>query len=188
MLSQTVQTWLELTSAAAHRRFLEAHAAWLSPEGEALLVKRLGQAVDVQRAANLRTALALVQDTNLRGGTPEAIGDAAINVLGGFALDLPPWLVEVEGCLAQLAQRAHPRQAASERVSLLRKALTRAQGEPGRLPPVQATLQQELLAALLDVPPTDSTRGWRTSCCSGRSYLKRSVSLYESPAHQHRAG
>src|SRR5205807_4773803 len=99
---------------------LESHCDLLDARNEATLRDRLAQALDGSvQAQRVRDALVLLQDARIRGETVKAIREAYVNMHGGFVLDLPPWLEEVEQQLAELKRKEHPEQTAEARVSLL---------------------------------------------------------------------
>jgi hypothetical protein len=111
-----------------------------------------GQAMDA--VDNLRNQRLLLEDIRARWGdnpsaTP-AIRDGYVNAGGGWRLDLPLWLEEIERQLSALRQAGPAHETAAARIALLRPALERAQRERGLAPEIVAQLTAELWNALND--------------------------------------
>src|SRR5579859_2842534 len=164
--------WLALPASRAQRRFLAAHPELLQPRCVALLDRRIRAASGQEEAQRLRDARSLLQDVLARGGTVEAIREAYVNAHGGFVLDLPAWLEEVESRLSALRSRGQPHETAPARVELLRAALDRASGASAIAPETLAALQYELALAWQEHPPVDPSQAHETA-----------IALYENALH-----
>ncbi|GCE22527.1 hypothetical protein [Dictyobacter kobayashii] len=146
--SLLIQTWLNLLTAREQRRFLEDHCYLLDEHSETILYALLDQAIgDVVQTKRQREALLLWQDARSRGGTAEAVREAFINLHGGFVLDVPPWLEEVDQRLNVLRQARSPEQSAVARAELLQEALQKIQGDTTYPPELQAILRRGLADA-----------------------------------------
>lgn len=91
----------------------------------------------------------LLQDARQRGGTVEAIREAYVNMYGGFALDLPIWLEEIEQQRHFLNQIKRPERTRNAHISLLQSAFALASYAPDLAPEITAELQNEMGLALL---------------------------------------
>src|SRR5689334_14076312 len=89
-----LQAWLAMTGYRNRRRFLEEQLALLEPHIEPLLEALLARRG--QGGHQLHDHLALWREARRRGGSVEAVREAFVDKYGGLALDLPPWLEEVE--------------------------------------------------------------------------------------------
>jgi len=148
-LGPALISWLNAGSAREARRFLEAHSELLRPETDMVfdpLVKQYGGQGDALNSLAIHRAL--LRNVRARGATSEAIRDASVDVQGGLALDVPPWLEEAERQTAALEAQGQTGQPARERAKLWQDALARATQEPGLAPEVVAALQQSLWEAL----------------------------------------
>jgi len=148
-IMEQMLAWLDRPSPREQRHFLETHPDLLSPESDTILQALLAQEADqIKSGQKFRDALFLLQDIRGRGEKGGAIREGYVNLYGGFALDLPPWLEEIEVQLTVLKQAKEPEQTAEERVAMLDKALQRAQKEKDLAPEILATLRYELASAL----------------------------------------
>jgi CHAT domain-containing protein len=166
-LSLQLQTWLDLPTVHEQRLYLEDHGELLHMHSEdilrALLMK---ETVQSEKGRQFHTALLLLQDARERGGTLVAVREAYINVYGGFVLDLPPWLEELEQRLVVLNKKI-PEETAEARVALLQEALEEVQRDRASAPELLATLRRDLASAWLRHPLTDRSQAFETAI---RSY------------------
>lgn len=167
--ARQLQIWLDLPTPQERRRFLEVHCELLNERSEALLHDLCAQEpADVEQAKRRRETLLVLQDARKRGGTVEAVREASINLHGGFVLDLPPWLEEVEQRLTALLQEKNREQTAEERVTLLQEALEKSQEDVSLVSELLITLQRELADAWRKHPRTDRAQA-----------LEMAISLYK---------
>jgi CHAT domain-containing protein len=153
--------WLNILSKREQCRFLTTHLALLDRDNDAILNTLLAQEKKYsQEAQHLRDALYVLQDARQRGGMREAIQETYINMYGGFVLDLPDWLVEVERQHDALSTLEQQHETAGARIKLLRNALEHAQRDTKVAPEVRATLQALLANALRN--DTDKNRRARS--------------------------
>src|SRR5947209_1279296 len=148
--------WLNISAEREQYHFLATHPALLDAHNDAILNTLLAQEMDQpQQAQRFRDALYLLQDARKRGGTATAIQEAYINMYGAFVLDLPAWLTEVKREHDALSKPGRQHHTAVDRMTLLRKALARAQQDPAISPEIRAGLHETLANALRDDPDTD---------------------------------
>ncbi|WP_211326284.1 hypothetical protein [Thermosporothrix hazakensis] len=94
----------------------------------------------------------LLQETRKRGGTIQAIREAYVNLYGGFALDLPPWLESFQIQWEGLQQLHRPERTRRRIISILREALAQAQRECHTDPAIIAELHNQLGQLLVQGP------------------------------------
>lgn len=170
-LTEALLNWLALPTSRAPRRFLAAHPELLQPRSLTLLDEWIRTETRQEEAQRLRDTHSLLQDALARGETMEAICAAYVNVYGGFALDMPTWLEEVESQLNALRSQGQLHETALARVELLRAALDRASSAFDIAPETLAALQYELALAWQEHPPVDPSQAHETA-----------IALYESAA------
>lgn len=154
MMVQAVLKWLDLSTPRKQRRYLERHRELLSSDTDTLLNGLISQkGGQKQRVQRLHETLMLLQDVRKREkegvGTKRAIREACVNAYGGFALDIPPWLEDVEQRLAPLLKEEQQEQSALARIALLQDALIQAKSEAAFAPEVLAAMLLELASAWL---------------------------------------
>jgi tetratricopeptide (TPR) repeat protein len=171
-LAEALMDWLAFPAGREQRRFLAAHPELLQPRCLALLDEWIRAEARQEEAQRLREARSLLQDVLERGGTAETVCEAYVNAYGGFMLDLPAWLEEVEGRLSALRRLGQPHQTAPARVELLRGALDRASGESAMPPELLGALQYELALAWQEQPPTDLSQAYETVIALCESALR----------------
>ncbi|MFL5592411.1 MAG: CHAT domain-containing protein [Ktedonobacteraceae bacterium] len=120
----------------------------LDQERERALRKQAWDAAALVR--DVRAHLRILQDIRARGGGIQAIREGYVNARGGFALDLPRWLQQVEREHARLAQQRRPDQTVESRALLWHKALKRANTRSSLEPEVHAEIWARLWDALSD--------------------------------------
>jgi CHAT domain-containing protein len=153
-LAQALSIWLSLPTIREQRRYLESPGELLNPDSDVvlnnLLAQKTGQREQVQR---IHEALMLLQDVRSHGETgtrmERAIREAYVNAHGGFALDIPPWLEEVEQRLATLLKPIEEQleQTAAAKIMLLQDALNQAKDETALAPEILAEIRRELASA-----------------------------------------
>jgi tetratricopeptide (TPR) repeat protein len=171
-LAETLLDWLALPASREQRRFLAAHPEVLEPRCLAMVDGWIRAETRQKEAQRLRDARSLLQNVRERGGTVEAMCEAYVNVHGGFVLDLPIWLEEVESRLNTLRRLGHPHETAQARVELLRDALNRASSASEIAPETLAALQYELALAWQEHPPTDPLQAHETAIALCESALR----------------
>jgi hypothetical protein len=92
--------------------------------------------LSLENPLNVRPYGELLSEIQQRGASEQAIHDAYINRHGGFALDLPDWLAEMEPRLLE------------EDIPLLRATLARVSSDPAIPLEILAALQSLLGEAL----------------------------------------
>ena len=133
------------------RRFLEANPAILQVEADKELERLISAHADEKPEIKrqMHDHLLLIRDARRRDGSSIAICEAYINVYGGFALDLPPWLADIEQRCSRLDRLRRPERTNRMRISLLRSALACAYQDMNIVPEVIAELQNELAHTLV---------------------------------------
>jgi tetratricopeptide (TPR) repeat protein len=143
-----VVTWLNSSPARQARHFLREHPELLQAETDRVLDALTRQyASQMDAVQRLRLHAELVVDARARGGTIEAIDSAYVNALGGLALDVPPWLEEIE----RQAESAN----AADQVGLWRAAASRVTQEATLAPEIAAAIASQLWEALYFAPGAD---------------------------------
>jgi hypothetical protein len=100
----------------------------------------------MKEVQKLQDHLYLLRDIRERGSTLMAIREGYVNLYGGFALTLPPWLED----LVNLLNIYRSSENAPERVDLLRTAILRASQEKDMEQEIVAELDRLLWHALYD--------------------------------------
>jgi len=176
LISQ-LEEWLEQPTPREQRRYLEKHLGLLDTHSDAFLQAQLTQlTTGSKQAQQRREALMLLQDTRKRGGTVEAIREAYVNIYGGFVLDLPVWLEEVE-CRLNNLLNDNLEQTAEARVALLQEALEQSQGHRDSPPEFLATLRYELARAWQRSPHADAANPFETVLTLCEEVLKFYTSM-----------
>lgn len=145
--------WLGMTTTRAERRFLEQHKEIAQPYTITqlqLLIQEHTENPEI--ASSLNALLDLLQEILQQGGTVQAIRRAYVDKAGGLALDIPPWLEEIETRLQKLAEQSEP---GNMYIEYVREAITLARQDANVAPEVIATLQNELGTDLRNTPPDD---------------------------------
>jgi len=146
MAAIALSTWLSGSTFREHRRFLEARPelpASLSDYLSDLITQHGEISLDAETSkvlAQARECLNLLRDIRARGSDVTAIRQGYINFYGGFALDIPSWLEEVESQVHELEHTDRPDQTAAH-AALLRKAIARAERVADVAPETIATLK-----------------------------------------------
>ncbi len=143
--AETLLIWLSLSISRQQRRFLEEHRELLQQESDALLSKLSTE--NARERKYIHSCRALLSDIRERG-TPKAMQEAYVNANGGFMLNLPMWLEEVEYKHDQLVNQQNTHGNISEDISLLRNALDRTQHDSTVAPEIIAQLWKLLGDAL----------------------------------------
>lgn len=128
-LFQQIVFWLNHTVSEPRqgRCYLEKHRELLEvniDEALEVLIASLWETFEEEQ--QMLSCQALIEDIHRRGGTLTAIREAYVNICGGFALDLPPWMEEVEEKQQQLRRIHRPERTARAQIVLLQGALKRA--------------------------------------------------------------
>ena len=170
--------WMNIPYPQFDRLFLERHPELLTPQCRAFVehisatyaehahaTRRVrGTTPDVEEEIRTtRDHLLLLRDVYQRGGTATAIREAYVNMYGGFSLDVPVWIEEVQQQLGEFASEGFSQGRQTQTSALLRAAIARASTEPDLLPEIRAELSfllQEVLRTFADadVPPTQEER------------------------------
>ena len=143
---QLFQTWRQTIGYTFRRRFLEVHPRLVGAELDALA------AID---ALHQDEGFRLLQQIRQRGGSQETIREIFVDYYGGLALDLPPWLEEVEDRYYDLRYSQEPLQHIDERIGLLSAAIQRGTDDKAVAPETLADLLNKLAIALKEHPLLD---------------------------------
>ncbi len=144
-----LNAWFNTPNYREERRFLETHLELLVPECEHLLHNLIAQhSRHLELARELHNHVDVLHDAYTRGGTVQAVREAYIDRYGGFVLDVPPWLEEVEQHIDEFDELEAAEQTTEALTSLLRKTIARAKRDRNAVPEVVAELQSRLGTAL----------------------------------------
>ncbi len=147
-LFQHIVYWLSISTHAYRkgRHYLETNLALLQEESdcelERLIIAHAQDRVEIRQ--QMYNHLALLRDVRRRGNTHRAISEAYVNMFGGFTLQLPSWLEEVEQQLLFLTRLQRPERTNRRYEQLLRWALEKTYLDPDIAPEVIAELQNDL--------------------------------------------
>lgn len=95
---------------------------------------------------------ALLRDVRTRNNTTYSIREAYVNMYGGFTLDLPTWLEEIEKQIAFLEKFHRPERTSRRQEHLLRYALGKINLENNIAPEVGAEIQNQFGRLLAQNP------------------------------------
>jgi tetratricopeptide (TPR) repeat protein len=153
-LFPVVDEWLATPSYRAERHYLETHLELLEPGSDEVLTALAARfQTDAGHARDLREHLALLQDIRARGHDVQSVRDGYVNAMGGFRLDLPPWVEELEEHDAKLRQQGAG--GVAPRVTMLRQAAERAGADASLAPEIAAEIYLRLWTALSEVAGPD---------------------------------
>lgn len=153
VLDQLVEDWLNAPLIYEQRRMLEAHPELLAPAVEAILIEAVEQyRKEPEMAQELRERLRLLGAVRQAGRDARAITEVYVNLEGGFAVDTPPWLDDLELQLAHIAHTESAHIAAARRVDMWRQALIRLHEEHDIPDVIIAEANARLWDALDDLP------------------------------------
>jgi CHAT domain-containing protein/tetratricopeptide (TPR) repeat protein len=161
-LAARLQEWINVPTYRGERQFLEHHPELLDSTIDQVLgamiqsarehiddLVRQGAGNRQQVLAQIRDLVnrqAMLRDARTRGGTIAAIREAYVNWNGGFMLDVPDWLAQIEQQIADL-RRAGPVASARQRIQLWQDTIARARGDGGIAPETIAEMQNRLAGA-----------------------------------------
>jgi tetratricopeptide (TPR) repeat protein len=133
------------------RRLLEANPALLQVEADKELERLISAHADEKPEIKrqMHDHLLLIRDARRRDGSSVAICEAYINAYGGFTLDLPPWLADIEQRCSHLDRLRRPERTNRMRTAILRSALAYAYQDMNVAPEIIAELQNELAHTLV---------------------------------------
>lgn len=155
-LFQQLVFWLSssMYSSRKGRQYLETNPTLLERNTDRELTRLItAEAEDKpEMRLQMNNHLLLLQDARRRGETSEAIREAYINIYGGFALDLPAWLEDIEQRRQFLGQLRRPERTKKASITLLRQTLSQAQQDKDTAQETIAELQNELGVQLLQSP------------------------------------
>jgi tetratricopeptide (TPR) repeat protein len=181
-LFQQLVEWLNV-SMRDHRKgrhFLETNALLMENETdrelERLIVAQVEDKIEIKQ--QMQHLQALLHDVHRRGNKTEAIREAYVNTYGGFALDLPSWLAELEEQRMQLVRLRRPDRTTKNHVRLLREALDRAMNDRSVAPEVIAELQNELAYTLLQGPHPSSQTEYIDMLEQAMAYHEAALRVY----------
>lgn len=149
--------WVTTEVLREQRSFLQEHLELLTPRSDAILhevMESCQVSEDVEERQQvwlLRNFLNILSDVRVRGGTTRAVLEAYINVGGGFACNLPPWLQALEESGVARSTRDLPQQRVLQRIEQLQATLQQVTEEPTNPPEIQAELFVLLGQAQTDV-------------------------------------
>lgn len=142
-LFQQIVDWLCI-SAHSYRKgrsYLEKNQVLLQEgidkELERLIIAHAEDRVETKQQID---HLALLRDIRIRTETTDPICEAYVNIYGGFALDLPGWLEEIEKQITFLENFHRPERTSRRQEHLLRYALDKIKREANIAPEVRAEL------------------------------------------------
>jgi CHAT domain-containing protein/tetratricopeptide (TPR) repeat protein len=126
-LDTLLQGWLALADCCQKRVFVTDYPELLAEETEQVLDALIAQAsARPDRQQDLCLCRSVLQDARRRGGSVAAICAACINMFGGFALEVPEWLVTLSRQSELLLQQGRGEQITAARAALWEKAEVRA--------------------------------------------------------------
>lgn len=142
---QKLSPWLCSPLDRASRTYLETHLDLLSGESDQFLEMFIAEHKDVlNERQRLHLMRHLLRDATTRGGTPEAVRAAYINLFGGLILDPPAWLSEIEQQWQAAAETGWTARRMTVCKLCLKQAIERAQTDPEILPEIEAELHYQL--------------------------------------------
>lgn len=147
-LFQQVVFWLSVSTRACRkgRIYLENNPALLQIESdrelERLVLAHAEEQIEMKQQMSYH--LDLLRDARRRGGTTSAIRTAYTNLFGGFALDIPAWLEEVERHRLFLLHLQRPERTNKAYCQLLQHVIAKAVKDQNIAPETIAELQNEL--------------------------------------------
>ncbi len=181
-LFQQLVEWLNISMRDQRkgRHFLETNELLMERETdrelERLIVAQVEDKIEIKQ--QMQHLQALLHDVHRRGNKTEAIREAYVNTYGGLALDLPPWLTELEEQRMQLMRLRRPDRTTKNHVRLLRSALDRAQHDRSVDPEVIAELQNELAYTLLQGPHPSSQTEYIDMLEQAMAYHEQALQVY----------
>src|ERR1019366_3672936 len=181
-LFQQLVEWLNISMRDRRkgRHFLETNALLMERETdrelERLIVAQVEDKLEIKQ--QMQHLQALLQDVRRRGNKTEAIREAYVNTYGGLALDLPPWLAELEEQRTLLLRLRRPDRTTKSHVRLLRGAIDRAQHDRSVPPEVVAELQNELAYTLLQSPHPSSQTEYIDMLEQAMAYHEAALQVY----------
>jgi tetratricopeptide (TPR) repeat protein len=146
-LFQQIVYWLSVSTHSYRkgRYYLEKNQALLveasDKELERLITAHAEDRVETKQ--QMYNHQALLRDVRTRTNTTDSIREAYINMYGGFTLDLPAWLEEIEQQIAFLAKLHRPERTSRRQAQLLRYALDKINFDTNIAPEVCAELQNQ---------------------------------------------
>jgi tetratricopeptide (TPR) repeat protein len=181
-LFQQLVEWLNISMRDQRkgRHFLETNELLMDSETnrelERLIAAQVEEKIEVKQ--QMQHLQALLHDVHRRGNKTEAIREAYVNTYGGLALDLPPWLNELEEQRMQLLRLRRPDRTTRNHVRLLRAALDHAKHDRSVAPEVIAELQNELAYTLLQGPHPTSQTEYIDMLEQAMSYHESALQVY----------
>jgi len=146
-LFQQLVHWLSINAHSSRkgRAFLETNPMLLQVEADQELERLIhAHAEDkIEMKQQMHHHLALLRDVRQRGGTATAIREAYVNMYGGFALDLPPWLEEIEQRWQFLKRLHRPERTNRTLLTLLHTAFMGAEQDGGTAAEIVGELLNE---------------------------------------------
>jgi hypothetical protein len=169
-LFQQLIEWLYVSMRDCRKgcRYLETNTLLMEYETQKELQRLMSAQVEekIEIKHQMRHLHELLRTARRRSGTPTAIREAYVNTYGGFVLDLPPWLEQVEEKRSLLARLRRPDRTTKRHVCLLQEMLTQARQDKDVAPEVIAELHNELGYVLQQGPHPESQAAIRP--CSHR--------------------
>ncbi len=172
-ITRLLQEWNAVPTYRGERSYLERHPEMLEQAVDLVLdamIQAAREHVDelissgagdrqqvMRQIRDLVNRQAMLRDARARGGSVAAIRDAYVNWNGGFMLDIPSWLEEVEQRTADLRRNTTP-DATRQRANLWRDSIARARLEGGVPLETIAEMQNRLASATKEDRSTDRAR------------------------------
>jgi hypothetical protein len=144
---QKLSPWICSPLDRSSRVFLETHLDLLSGELDEFLeafIQAHNDEQEQQQRLRLSVMRLILQDSERRGGTVEAVRETYVNLFGGLLLDPPSWLQEVENEWAAFVEEPWTERRLTVCKLQLKAAIERAQAIPETAPEIIAELQYEL--------------------------------------------
>jgi hypothetical protein len=180
-LFQQIVDWLSI-SARSYRKgrsYLEKNQVLLQ-EGIDKELERLitAHAEDVVEIRQQIDHLALLRDIRTRTTAINSIREAYVNMYGGFALDLPGWLEEVEKQISFLQKLHRPERTSRRQEQLLRQALDRISTDNNRAPEMRAEILNQLGSLLAQGAHYTTPQERRQACETAIDCHKEALQIF----------
>jgi tetratricopeptide (TPR) repeat protein len=146
-LFQQIVYWLSISTHSQRkgRYYLEKNQILLQEESDKELERLItAHAEDrIETKQEMYNHRALLRDIRTRTNTIDSIREAYVNMYGGFTLDPPAWLEEIEQQIALLTRLRRPERTNRKQEQLLRRALNEISHDASIAPEVYAELQNQ---------------------------------------------
>jgi tetratricopeptide (TPR) repeat protein len=146
-LFQQIVYWLGISTHSYRkgRYYLEKNQGLLQEESDKELERLITAHAEerVETMQQMYNHQALLRDIRTRTNTSDSIREAYVNMYGGFTLDLPTWLEEIEKQITFLKKFHRPERTNRRQEQILHYALDKINLEANIAPEVCAELQNQ---------------------------------------------